>query len=254
MRMKMVKQPRGYVFYRGPSAFDGQTVVGIVVLESENGKTGNMAQTYILRDNGQTPYDNAMKTFEDASVCGDCQHRRGAGTVKDCYVELLRGPHMVWKQYREGKYPEDLNLEIVPKKLAGRPVRLGAYGDPFAIPSTYWKQLLARAKGWTGYTQVWRHEKFTENEGIMQWCMASCDSEESWMEAVDLGYRPYRIRKSEDEPLMAHEFACPSSAEEGYRRTCETCLACNGGVDSRKATPAIVVHGTLAKRMLAMAA
>lgn len=39
----------GFVFYDGPSSIDGAPIIGVAVLKSENGKTGNMVQTYILR-------------------------------------------------------------------------------------------------------------------------------------------------------------------------------------------------------------
>ena len=40
---------RGFIFYRGKSPIDRAPIVGIATLESKNGKTGNMIQTWILR-------------------------------------------------------------------------------------------------------------------------------------------------------------------------------------------------------------
>ena len=63
----------GFVFYDGPSLIDGAPIVAIAVLESENGKTGDMVQTYILR--ADVDPVSALRTGEDASICGDCVHR-----------------------------------------------------------------------------------------------------------------------------------------------------------------------------------
>ena len=40
----------GFLFYRGASPIDRAPLIGIATLESDNRKTGNMVQTWILRE------------------------------------------------------------------------------------------------------------------------------------------------------------------------------------------------------------
>ena len=79
--------------------------------------------------------------------------------------------------------------------------------------------------------------------------MASADSADDRMLAIAKGYRTFRVR-TESEALLPGEFICPASEEAGKRLTCDTCGACNGGVDSKKASPAIIVHGSLKGRFI----
>ena len=44
-----MKEPTGYVFFEGRSPIDGAPIVGVAIVHSDNGKTGDMVQTYILR-------------------------------------------------------------------------------------------------------------------------------------------------------------------------------------------------------------
>ena len=64
---------RGVVLYDGPSRIDGAPIIAIacrITEASENGKTGAMVQTFIMRRD--IPPHTALKTGDDASVCGDC--------------------------------------------------------------------------------------------------------------------------------------------------------------------------------------
>jgi hypothetical protein len=47
---------------------------------------------------------------------------------------------------------------------------------------------------------------------------------------------------------MKGEFICPASKEANYKKTCNDCGACNGGINTRKGSPTIIVHGTLKSR------
>lgn len=63
----------GFVFYDGPSSINGAPIVGIATMESRNGKTGNMIQTFIVRAD-QHPLE-ALSTGADSAICGDCALR-----------------------------------------------------------------------------------------------------------------------------------------------------------------------------------
>ncbi|NBU71905.1 MAG: hypothetical protein EBS53_10740, partial [Bacteroidetes bacterium] len=67
------KTMNGFLFYRGASPIDRAPLIGIATLESENRKTGNMVQTWILREDISPTM--ARSIGEDRSFCGDCSVR-----------------------------------------------------------------------------------------------------------------------------------------------------------------------------------
>ena len=147
---------KGYVLYKGPSRIDGETIVAILTLKSENIKTGNMAQLWIMRED--TPPHLAKKQGKDVSICGDCPIK------KECYVLTFQGPLSVWNAYKRGSY-ECFNLEncqgapLLPgykdKWFSDLIIRFGAYGDPAALSKWLIKILTYHCKDFTGYTHQW---------------------------------------------------------------------------------------------------
>jgi hypothetical protein len=236
------KKPAGFIIYRGASLLDGAPIVVVALTNSSNVKTGNMVQTYILVDNGRSPVDNARDLL-DASICGDCKHRRGLGGA--CYVNLGQGARAVAAAIVAGNYPAD--ILAAQSAAAGRMVRLGTYGDPAAVPANIWRTLLANAAGNTGYTHQWQTGK--AGADIMALCMASADNAAERAAAKALGYRTFRVR-AENEAAEAGEFICPASEEAGRRKLCGECGACDGGLNSRRADPVIIVHGSIKSRFI----
>jgi hypothetical protein len=228
-------KPSGYIIYRGASQLDGAPIVVVAITNSTNVKTGDMVQTYILVDNGRSPVDNARELL-DVSICGDCNHRRGLGGV--CYVNLGQGARSVAASIVKGNYPAD--ILSAQASASGRMVRLGTYGDPAAVPANVWNTLLAKASGHTGYSHQWKSGK--AGADIMALCMASADSEADRILAKSKGYRTFRIRL-DTQP-------CPASKEAGNKKLCGECGACDGGLNTRRANPVIVVHGSLAGRFI----
>jgi hypothetical protein len=238
------KKPSGYIIYRGPSLLDGKPIVVVAITkESKNSKTGNMVQTYIMADNGRSPVESA-KILADESVCGDCKHRRGNGG--SCYVNLGQGARSVMDGVMRGIYPEKILAATVAAK--DRKVRLGTYGDPAAVPAAVWSGLLSQASGHTGYTHQWASGKA---DHVKQWCMASADTPEEKALAKAMGWRTFRVRGADDVEVYADEGKCPASEEMNKRVTCEDCMACSGGIDSKKASMVIIVHGSLKNRFAA---
>lgn len=218
----------GAVIFDGPSELDGQPILAIVSWRSGNAKTGQMAQVWILRRDA-SPVD-AAQTGRDASVCGDCPLRRSAGGA--CYVLLPKAPMMVHRAWRAGRYPT-----LAPRDAGrGRLIRLGAYGDPAAVPIRVWRQLLREAQGWTGYTHQWRRRP-----ALRRYVMASCDTEADAAAATAAGWRTFRVRR-EAARLLPNEIVCPASAEGGYRVQCAQCRLCCGTTRSAK-NIAIIAHG-----------
>ena len=70
---------------------------------------------------------------------------------RSCYVTVFQAPLAVWKAYHRGIYDEAKDGE-----LAGLIVRLGAYGDPAAVPFHVWDRALINSAGHNGYTHQWR--------------------------------------------------------------------------------------------------
>lgn len=236
------KKPSGYIIYRGPSLLNQQPIVVVAITkESKNSKTGNMVQTYIMADNGQSPVESA-KDLSDASVCGDCKHRRGMGG--SCYVNLGQGARSVMDGVMRGIYALDDGYAAA-TACVNRKVRLGTYGDPAAVPAYVWENLLQLASGHTGYTHQWASGKA---DHVKQWCMASVDTPKETAIAKMDGWRTFRVRSAGSGSEFSHEMICPASEEAGKRLTCATCMACSGGIDSKKASVTIVVHGSLKKR------
>jgi hypothetical protein len=240
------------IIYQGPSQLDGKPIVAIatgVETNSTNSKTGSMVQVWILRED-IAPIE-AAKRGEDASICGACPHRGVSEYVsaelgwvnrgRTCYVTLFHAPRNVWASYKRGVYGAAVDPEAA-RKLAGKRVRLGAYGDPAALPLSVWTESLRHAKAFTGYTHQWR----AAPAGFSAFVMASADSEADKVEANAKGYRTFRIRTAA-ETLAPREVICPASAEAGKKTNCAACLACGGTSAKAKANIAIVVHGAGAK-------
>lgn len=249
-----MKKPSGYIIYRGASLLDDKPIVVVAITgKSSNSKTGDMVQTYILADNGKSPVESA-KALDDVSVCGDCKHRRGLGG--SCYVNLGQGPRAVMDGVMRGiyydgagdPYPEDAALWGAMIASRGRKIRLGTYGDPAAVPAYVWEKLTFQASGHTGYTHQWKNGKA---DHVKQWCMASVDTPKEMAIAKMEGWRTFRVRVADGSPEYSHEMKCPASAEMNKRLTCDTCMACSGGIDSKKASVTIIVHGSLKNRFAA---
>jgi hypothetical protein len=231
----------GFIFFRGPSPIDGAPIVAIATLKSKNSKTGNMVQTWILRTD-ISPLD-AIGSGQDQSICGNCTHRGTAKRKRTCYVDVAKSPSSVWNAYHRGQYIDlSEDPELVAYLIAGRIVRLGAYGDPAMVPVAKWRALLAAAAGRTGYTHAWRR---MWAQALRPYVMASVDSVAEQDIARAMGWRTFRVR-TESEPLQANEFACPASPEGGQRKQCIDCKACDGG-RATKASATIVVHGAMAR-------
>lgn len=235
-------KPNGAILYRGPSLIDGKPIVVVatgLANASQNEKTGNLIQTWILLD-FMAPH-HAVKTGDDVSVCGDCVHRPVNGG--SCYVKTFQAPLSVYNGVARGIYPYANDKVALAALGAGKALRLGSYGDPAAVPLWVWEAFTSQAIKWTGYTHQWRKS----DSALSSYCMASVDSEDEASEAQSMGWRCFRVRAS-SEPVMAKEVVCPASKEAGYKTDCITCGACMGTSGKAKASIVIMAHGATARR------
>jgi hypothetical protein len=242
--LDVVKKPQGIIVYQGKSQLNGKPIVAIATglnTKSANGKTGEIVQIYIIAA-GISPV-KALYNGKDEAVCGDCPHRviEGTGT---CYVNPAHGPLAIQKAHANGNYDYPKSEEAA-RILSGRVVRLGAYGDPAAVPLAVWDAILVDAAGWTGYSHQWRKPIA---KGLNRYCMASVETPRQQAHAIRKGWRTFRIRENAEDAMQAGEIVCPASAEAGKRLTCDTCKACSGG-NVKKASIAIIAHGTNWKRI-----
>lgn len=230
------------ILYEGPSMLDGAPIVVIATAGSDNAKTGPMVQTWILlRDNDPI---EASQAVADGSICGDCPHRRSTGGA--CYVTLHQAPLSVWRAYHRGVYSGPEAARKVARALErGASVRLGAYGDPAAVPAQVWRDFVAQSKqGHTGYTHQWRNPVAAELRTL---CMASCDTDDDVADAVAAGWRYFRVLGTNDAP-PARSVECLSDSKG---KTCTECGLCDGARADRDIQPISVwirVHGALAGR------
>lgn len=218
----------GYIAYEGPSVIDGRPIVVIVnkLNGSQNEKTGaDLVQSFILRsDVGPV---EALKTGDDASICGQCVHRpllaRDNGQAP-CYVNVGRSVRSVFEAYRRGRYVKATPQQLR-QVLAGRKVRLGTYGDPAAAPVTMWQEILKDTAGHVGYSHQWQAVDF-DHAAWAPLVMASADTADEAAQANLFGMRVFRVSVGVEK--QAGESTCPASAEGGRRATCDKCMLCAG--------------------------
>ena len=218
----------GFIAYEGPSEIDGAPIVVIINRidsDSENEKTGALVQSFIIRSD-VAPTD-ALKTGDDASICGDCAHRpllaKDNGQAP-CYVNVGRSVRSVYEAYKRGRYTR-ADAATIAKALAGKIVRLGTYGDPAAAPVQIWERITRYAAGRRGYTHQWNRPGF-DAAAWARLVMASADSIDEAAHANLLGMRVFRVSIGVDK--QPGETICPASAEGGKKSTCAKCTLCAG--------------------------
>ncbi len=244
----------GVIVYRGASALDGEPIVAIATnfQASENDKTGNMVQTFIMRED-IAPH-HALKTGDDASVCGDCEHRpilaKQTGKAP-CYVKVFHAPLSVWRAYGRGRYVDITawSADEIAAIFAGYVLRIGTYGDPGACPDI-WHAMAKRALRRTGYTHQARNPVAA---GLRELCMASADSETDASELHAMGWRTFRVAAPTGWEKMGGEGLCPASEEAGKRTVCADCALCSGTGEGSKGKASIMIpdhslQGIAAKR------
>lgn len=235
-------QPTGSILWQGKSRIDGSPIQAILTYYSENRGTGDIAQTWIMRSD-INPIE-AIASNLDTAVCGNCPLRGDKDKGTSCYVNPAHGPSPIFKAAQKGLYPLATS-DMLRFYLKRRKVRLGAYGDPCAVPIRVWRNLLKFSSGHTGYTHQWRESKNKDYRSLL---MASCESIQDIEEAQSLGWRSFRIYAPGDS-LHQSEIRCPKSEDiDPFKRlNCLQCGACDGNDRIGKKSVAILAHGSRPK-------
>ncbi len=229
----MKRLPNNAVLYEEPSELNGDPIVALINglhRPSANRGTGPMLQVYILPAD-QHPVE-ATKSGADASVCGDCKLKPSKSG--SCYVLVWQGPTQVWKSWKAGR----LISNPWPLMSPAIPVRLGAWGDPAALPDEVLEKFF-RYKT-TGYTHQWK--RYHNREALKRTCMASVETLSEALIAREYGYRYFRTRTPTEESL-ASEVDCPKAYGKAQ---CFDCKLCSGSESPGKSI-SIEVHGSAAK-------
>ena len=175
---KTLKLKNSIVLYKGISLLDNETPIMVVMSgynkDSENDKTGPLVQLYIL------PIDILPRdayTSGSKSVCGDCRYNGDNG----CYVRWshLKG---MWNSARS---QNPIPLSLAKEFVKGLRVRVGAAGDPAAVPFSFWNELLSSCESHTGYTHQWNKPQFASLSRLF---VASTDSKEETKQANAKGW------------------------------------------------------------------
>ena len=230
-----------YILHEGPSQLDGSQIVVIGTKRSTNVKTGDMSQIWIL------PYSldplAALKASQNAGICGDCplqgvfdpQTSKIQG--RTCYVTLHHAPLSIWKAWKRGSYTRP-TPKGVRKFFQGATTRLGAYGDPAAIPTNLLEDWVRFSSGHTGYT----HQIWTQNperaERLAQILMVSTETETQRKLAQSHGWRTFHVHP-EGSAIPTNDIACPHYT---HNVQCTDCLLCGGSHQNARSI-AVESHG-----------
>jgi hypothetical protein len=219
--------------WSGPSRITGDPVgvfLSGVVTASRNAKTGDAVQSWILRLDVDPVA--AVRSGEDAAICGGCMHRGARGRRRTCYVQVHQAPLSVYRSYRAGRI-RAVDVGTAAAMMRGRVLRIGSYGDPAAVPVAVWRELRSAAVLAIGYTHQFRSPHLADVVALAQ---VSADCAADAERAHELGVGSFRVLAVGETPLP-FETLCPSSS--GVK--CVDCGWCAGGAAG--ANVAIPVHG-----------
>lgn len=232
---RALKYKETLVLYKGISLLDNETPVMVVMSgfakDSSNIKTGPLVQLYILPVH-ESPKD--IYYSGSSSVCGDCKYNGNNG----CYVRWAT-LGSVWKSSKnQSAIPVTLSKEF----LRGLRVRVGAAGDPAAVPFSVWSELLSSCENYTGYTHQWNKQEHQDMKGLF---MASVDNARENEKARALGWSTFFVTDDEEQ-AKKEGTRCLASAGQtdshGLPTTCASCMLCNGK-SRKKKTITEVLHG-----------
>lgn len=244
-----------YTIYVGPSRINGDIIRGVVTTHTVNTKltdrlNAEVLQLWVLTH--ETHPVIALREGQDEAVCGSCPlraWRREEKVPRLCYVN----PNPIGSVWRSSNANPIIPARKAVAGSTARLLRLGAYGDPAALPFEVVNDLVREAQAagvrrFTGYTHQWR----TCDQRFRSLLMASCEGAQESLRAQLWGWRTFSTRRPGELP-SPDEIVCPAADEAGNKTTCEKCGLCDGarpGGDLRK-NIIIAVHGSAIKHKVA---
>ena len=226
----MINKAKGYVVYEGKSRLSDDPIVTIITMASANDKTGNMVQLWILPAD-QTPLE-ALKSDRNQGACGTCllQGKYSKKLKKMinrvCYVRVYQAPDSIFRSWKRGIYPT-YDRSKHARKIRGRELRFGAYGDPAALPIEVLEHLEKLTSGHTGYShQIFDIAKTDPQlaDDLAQMLMVSCDTNEQHDQATANGWRTFTV-VPEGGATPENAVECPHYTHDVQ---CKDCLLCSG--------------------------
>ena len=249
----------GLIVYRGPSKYDGQQIVAILVKPDgrANRKTGAVVQQYIIcTDIGPL---EASRIGADYSICGNCKHKgtpepnktSGVASNRTCYVQLFQGPLGVYRAFKRGHYPAAETIEQVKDFIDDSMLRLGTYGDPACLPGDLNELLIELSSAHASYTHAHTVDEALGDKAA-SYSMVSADSIDDAIAAHSKGFRTFRVisistyQEQGNNALLKNEIMCPST--KGIK--CIDCKLCNGTKYKSGKSIAIIAHGPARNKVL----
>ena len=162
-------------------------LVAIATTDSDNAKTGNMIQVWIMSKLVH-PVES-RRTGHDATLqCQGCPYASNQG----CYVSPL-ALMAIWRAFKAGSYSHlEFGTPAWNSFFDGASVRLGAYGNPSMLPLAMLDDITSRASMHTGYFHDWNIMPVDLAKSYGRFLMASCEpSNVSY--AQNLGLRTFTV-------------------------------------------------------------
>lgn len=260
------------------AAYDGSddAICGDCKFRAQIGTARKLAATRKMMDKTKEPESFAEELSFESLARREEELYDDAKRERTCYVRLSPAegadealpPSEVWRAWKGGGFREVEACENYVPDETGEfwryfgplPVRIGSYGDPAAVPTRVWAELVRYQKHWTGYTHLWQ-SKDRHDDGIIRadpdlkkYCMASVDTPEEREAAHELGWRTFMVVPEERAPHIPEvqealygarrDILCPATDPHPKRNaTCSTCLLCRG---TSAPAPSIweIAHGT----------
>lgn len=196
------------------------SIVAVATRNSDNPKTGNMVQIWIL-DARMHPAESRATGADSQNQCEGCPLASNNG----CYVGI-NPLGAIWRKLQRGGYE---TLEMGSPEwdafFRGSDVRFGAYGNPSALPLEMVADIVRLARRHTGYFHDWALMAPVLAKSYGRFFMAS--AEPSTREfAENLGLRTFTVSASRPEGSIE----CLSDTKG---LTCSECGLCDGTARSR---------------------
>lgn len=228
--------------WQGKSRFDGTTIAAwLQPGGNANRKIGSATAQLWIEPIGAA-------AFCPESVCGSCPQRAGG-----CYVFPPSAFGVRAAIVRAAG--ETVPAERWTAAVSGRLLRLGAHGDPAALPAAIVRKLAAASRAVVGYTHAWRRD---DVQWLRAFAMASTEDLAGTAQAQAMGWRTYRVRPAGTTPadrpdahpavrsVVTREIECPAMS---HGRTCDQCRLCFG---AHPTAPSITIaaHGGAVSRLV----